>query len=140
MYFLTVRGETRIWSLSQSSSAIRSSPQVRFSEAIRRIKCRTAADIGGRPTGFDFQHQNRRNAVRCQLINVAGLTITKALRQSKKRVSLDKTNRSAVVVGLAFFSRSLNKASCLRKNRFSAAGPATQTGSAEVDAVGNENL
>ena len=137
MYFLTVGGETQIWSLSQSSSAIRSSPQVRFSEAIRRIRQRSAAEIGCRPTGFDFQHQNRPNAARCQLINVAGLTITKALRQSKKRVSLDKTNRSALVVGLAFFSRSLNKASCLRKQQIlcGESGPATQTGSAEVDAV-----
>jgi hypothetical protein len=120
MYFLTVRGESRIWSLSQSSSAIRSSPQVRFSAAIRRIKRLNCADTGGRPTGLDFQRQNRRNAARCQPIKVAGLTMTKALRQSKKRASLDKTNRSAAVVGAAFFSRSWNKASCLRKNRFSA--------------------
>ena len=121
MYFLTVCGESRIWSLSQSSSAIRSSPQVRFSAAIRRIKRLTSPNTGGRPTGFDFQRQNRRNAARCQPINVAGLTITKALRQSKKRASLHNTNRSAAVVGAAFFSRSWNKASCLRKNRFPAA-------------------
>ena len=98
-----------------------SSPQVRFSAAIRRIKRLTSADTGGRPTGLDFQRQNRRNAARCQPINVAGLTMTKALRQSKKRASLDKTNRSAAVVGAAFFSRSSNRASCLRKNKFSAA-------------------
>src|SRR5579863_7612279 len=78
MYFLTVRGESRIWSLSQSSSAIRSSPQVGFSAAIRSIKRRTSADIGGRPTGLDLQRQKRRNAARCQ---------------PKKRASLDKTNR-----------------------------------------------
>src|SRR5579863_3619015 len=106
MYFLTVRGESRIWSLNQSSSAIRSSPQVRFSAAIRPIKRRTSADIGGRPTGLDFQRQKRRNAARCQPTKVAGLTITKALRQSKKRASLDKTNRSAAVVAAAF-SRAL---------------------------------
>ncbi len=91
MYFLTVWGESRIWSLSQSLSAIRSSPQVRFSAAIRRIKRLTSADTGGRPTGFDFQRQKRRNAARCQPINVTGLTTTKALRQSKKRASLDST-------------------------------------------------
>jgi hypothetical protein len=108
-------------SFSQSSSAIRSSPQARFSAAMRRIKRLTSADTRGRPTGLDFQRQNRRKAARCQPINVAGLTITNALRQSKKRASLDNTNRSAAVVGLAFFSRSRNKASCLRKNRFSAA-------------------
>jgi hypothetical protein len=68
---------------------------------MRRIKRRTSADIAGRPTVLDFQRENRRNAARCQPINVAGLTITKALRQSKKRASLDKTNRSAAVVGTA---------------------------------------
>ena len=142
IYFLTVRGETRICSLSQSSSAIRSSPQVRFSVAIRRIKRRTSADIDGRPTGLDFKRQKRRNAARCQPIKVAGLTISKALRQSKKRASLDKTNRSAALVGAAFFSRSWNKASCLRRKQIlcSQSGPATQAGSAEVDAVGNENF
>lgn len=44
-------------------------------------------DIGwavGRPTGLDFQRQKRRKAARCQPIKVAGLTITKALRQWKK--------------------------------------------------------
>jgi hypothetical protein len=52
---------------------------------------------------------------------VEGFTITKALRQSKKRASFENTKQSAGVVGAAFFSRSWNKASCLRKNRFSAA-------------------
>jgi hypothetical protein len=88
MYFLTVRGESRVWSFSQGSSAIRSSPQVRFSAAIQRIKRLASADITGRPAGFDFQHQKRRKAARCQPIDVAGLTMTKALRQSKRRPSL----------------------------------------------------
>src|SRR5437764_1661989 len=74
----------------------------------------------------DLTHAHRSSmpasrTARCQPINVAGLTMTNALRQSKKRASLDNTNRSAAVVGAAFFSRSWNKASCLRKNRFSAA-------------------
>jgi hypothetical protein len=96
------------------------------------IKRRTSAEITGRPIGLDLQRQNRRNAARCQPIRVAGLTITKALRQLKKRASLDRTNRSAALVGTAFFSRSLNSARCLRRNRFSAARavrarkPATQ--------------
>jgi len=118
---LTVRGESRIWSFSNSSSAIRSSPHVGFSAAIRQIKCLISAFTGGRPTSLDFQRQNRRRAARCQPINVSGLTITKALRQSKKRVSLENTNRSPAVVATAFFSRSRNKASCLRNNKFSAA-------------------
>src|SRR3954466_5988532 len=100
---------------------MRSSPQVGFSVAIRWIKHRSSAEIGGLPTGLDFQRQNRRKAVRCQPIRVAGFTITKALRQSKRRASFENTKRSAAVVGAAFFSRSWNKASCLRKKRFSAA-------------------
>jgi len=47
---------------------------------MRRIKRLISAFTGGRPTGLDFQRQNRRNAARCQPITVAGLTITKALR------------------------------------------------------------
>ena len=121
MYLPTVRGESRTWSFRKSSSAIRSSPQVGFSAVIRRISRLTSAETGGLPTGLDFQRQNRRNAVRCQAIRVAGFTITKALRQSKRRASFENTKRSAAVVGAAFFSRSWNKASCLRKNRFSAA-------------------
>ncbi len=38
-----------------------------------------------------------------------------------QRASLENTNLSAGVVGIAFFSRSRNRANCLRKNRFSAA-------------------
>jgi hypothetical protein len=78
---------------SEKRSAIRSSPQVRFSAAIRRIKRLTSADIAGLPTGLDFQRHKWRSAARCQPIKVAVLTITKALRQPKKRASLDKTNR-----------------------------------------------
>src|SRR5919199_6170378 len=63
---------------------------------------------------------SQRNALRCQPIKVAGLTISNALRQSNQLASLDNTNLSAGVVGIAFFSRSRNRASCLRKNKFSA--------------------
>jgi hypothetical protein len=52
---------------------------------------------------------------------MAGLRITNALRQSSKHASLESTNRSAAVVGLALFWRSWNRASCFRRNRFSAA-------------------
>src|SRR3954453_8915921 len=97
------------------------SPQVGFSAAKRRIRSRTSAVTGGLPTGLDFQRQKRRNALRCQPIKVAGLTISNALRQSNQRASLENTNLSAGVVGMAFFSRSRNRANCLRKNKFSAA-------------------
>src|SRR3982751_202911 len=55
----------------------------------------TAAVTGGLPTGLDFQRQNRRNALRCQPIKVAGFTISNALRQSNQRASLQNTNLSA---------------------------------------------
>src|SRR4051794_12154708 len=100
---------------------MRCSPQVGFSAAKRRIKSLTSAVTGGLPTGLDFQRQKRRNAWRCQPIKVAGLTISNALRQSNKRASLENTNLSAGVVGLAFFSRSRKRANCLRRNKFSAA-------------------
>lgn len=65
----------------------------------------------------------RGDAVRCQPIKVAGFTITKALRQSNQRASLENTSLSAGLAGSAFFSRSRNRANCLRKNKFSAASP-----------------
>src|SRR5205085_9221698 len=77
LYLATVRGESRICSFNNSSSAMRCSPQVGFSAAKRRIKSLTPAVTGGLPTGLDFQRQNRRNALRCQPIKVADLTISK---------------------------------------------------------------
>jgi len=121
LYLATVRGESRIWSFNNSSSAMRFSPQVGLSAARRRIKFLTSLVTCGLPTGLDFQRQKQRNAARCQPIKVAGLTITNALRQSNQRANFENTNLSAGVVGNAFFSRSRNKANCLRKNRFSAA-------------------
>src|SRR4051812_28829788 len=106
---------------------MRCSPQVGFSAAKRRIKFLTSAVTGGLPTDLDFQRQKRRNALRCQPIKVAGLTISNALRQSNQGASLEDTNLSAGVVGIAFFSRSQNRASCLRKNKFSAASAVRRT-------------
>jgi hypothetical protein len=99
---------------------MRFSPQVGFSAAKRRIKFLTSIVTRGLPTGLDFQRQKRRNALRCQPIKLAGLTIINELRQSNQRASLENTNLSPGVVGIAFFSRSRNRANCLRKNRFSA--------------------
>jgi len=79
MYFLTVRGETRIPSFTNSSLAIRSSPQSRFSVAILRISARSAAEIGGRP-GRDLNRHSSRHPARCHRIRVAGYTTTRALR------------------------------------------------------------
>src|SRR5467141_4124925 len=69
MYLRTVRGEIRIPSFSKSSLAIRSWPQVGFSEAMRRIKPRRSAGIIGRP-GLDLSRQNSRQPARCQRITV----------------------------------------------------------------------
>jgi hypothetical protein len=115
LYLATVRGESRMCSFSNSSSAISCSPQVGCSAAKRRIKSLTSAVTGGLPTGLDLQRQNRRNAWRCQPIKVAGLTISNALRQSNHRASLENTNLSPGVVGMAVFSRSRHRANCLRK-------------------------
>src|SRR3569833_2565282 len=94
LFLATVRGESRICSFSNSSSAMRWSPQVGFSAAKRRIKFLISAVTRGLPTGLDFQRQNRRNALRCQQIKEAGFTISSALRQSNQRASLDNTNLS----------------------------------------------
>src|SRR4051812_50225528 len=99
-------------SFSNSSSAMRCSPQVGFSAAKRRIKFLTSAVTGGLPTGLDFQRQKRRNALRCQPIKVAGFTISSALRQSNQRASLENTSLPAGGGGLAFFSPSPDKDKC----------------------------
>lgn len=94
-------------------------PQIGFSGAIPRL---TSTQTGGHPAGRDFQGQKRRKAVGCRPIKVAGFTMIKARRPARKRASFSRTKRSATVVLVAFFSRSENKASCLRRNRFSVAG------------------
>ena len=68
----TVRGETRIPSLSISSLAIRSSPHRKFSFAILRIRARSSPGIGGRPRR-DFTGHSSFQPARRQRIKVAGL-------------------------------------------------------------------
>ena len=84
-------------SLSFSSLAIRSSPQVGLSCDIRRINSRRFFGSRGRPRFRDFHPQNLRNAVRCHLRNVSGLTMTRASRQSKNRESKTMNARVAAV-------------------------------------------
>jgi hypothetical protein len=96
-YLATVRGDSRIWSFNNSSSAMRFCPQLGFSAARRRIKFFTSLVTCGLPSGFDLQRQKRRSAARCQPIKVAGLTITNALRQSNQRASFENTNLSVAV-------------------------------------------
>jgi len=88
MYFPTARGEIRIPSFSNSSSAIRSCPHSGFSMAILRISRRSSTGIAGRPALF-FHRQRIRQPIRCQRITVEGRTLTTASRHSKNRVKSD---------------------------------------------------
>lgn len=115
----TVRGDTAMPSFRNNSFAIRSSPQVGFSRSIWRISSRRFLGSAGRPFFRDFHLQNIRNAVRCHL-NVSGLTMTSAFLHSKNRASAIIASRVAHAAGRGLAFRSLNRASCLRRNRFSA--------------------
>jgi hypothetical protein len=90
MYLPTVLGDSRIWSFSNSSSAMRRPPQVGFSAAIWRINLLTSNAKSRLPADLDFQRQKRRKAARCQLIKAGGLTITRASASRSKRSNLTK--------------------------------------------------
>ena len=107
-------------SFSDSSSAILSSPHVGFSRAIWRTSSRIFFGSAGRPRLRDLHRQNILNAVRCHLRNVSGFTITNASRQSKSRPKATIVARIAAVVFRGLALRSWNRASCLRRKRFSA--------------------
>ena len=94
MYFPTVRGETRIPSLTNSSLAIRSSPHHGFSAAILRIRLRSSAGIAGRPA-LHFMRQKIRQPIRCQRIIVDGRTLTTDVRQSNILVNSARLTRVA---------------------------------------------
>ncbi len=104
-------------SFSDNSLAIRSSPQVGLSRASWRISSFKFFGSDGRPRLRDFHCQNIRNADRCHLMNVSGLTITGASRHSKRRPNATIVIRARVVIrrGLAF--RSVKNASCLRRKK-----------------------
>src|SRR5437773_493267 len=105
----------------QQFVAIRSSPHVGLLVAISTINARTSEATPGRPRGRDFHFQKRRKPLRCQRINVSGLTIVRAFRQSKKRESPTSVKRMGAVARRGFVCRSTYSPSCLRRNRFSAA-------------------
>lgn len=119
MYFLTVRGETRIPSLISSSLAIHSSPHTGFSAAILRISARSSGGIGGRPR-LHLNRQNNRHPARCQRTIVAGRTITTAFCQSNKRVSNARLIRATASMRRGLTPRSMYRASCFRRTKFSA--------------------
>src|SRR5664279_2676651 len=83
-YLRTVRGETKMPSFSESSSATRSSPQVTFSLTMRAISWRMSFGSGGRPPR-DFQRQYNLKVLRCQRMKVVGVTTVSASFQAKSR-------------------------------------------------------
>ena len=116
-----VRGEIRIPIFNRSSFAIGSSPQVQLFVAISAINFRTATGTRGRPLDRDFHFQNKRNPFRCQRIRVSGFTTNSASRHSKNLESLAIVKRIASLARRGFCFRSTYRASCLRRNKFSAA-------------------
>ena len=106
---------------SSSSSAIRASPQVGLSAAIAQISSRSSVGSLGLPRGLDFQRQNKRNPLWCQRMRVSGLTMTRALRRSKNLLRTARNNLVASIARSGLTSRSWYRASCFRRNRFSAA-------------------
>src|SRR6516164_11122344 len=120
-YLPTVRGETSMVSLSFNSLAMRSSPQVGFSAAISRMSLRRSLGIRGLPTGRDFQRQRRRNPLRCQRTKVSGRTFTRASRHANRRPRITIISRVESSERCSFTFRSWNRASCLRRKRFSLA-------------------
>ena len=106
--------------LQQEIDAIRSSPHEGLLLTMLAISCRSSWGIRGRPAR-DFHFQNSRNPFRCHRIRVSGLTMVKACRHSKNVASSAMVKRTASVARLGLFFRSRYKASCFRRNRFSAA-------------------
>ena len=82
IYRRTVRRETRMPSLTRSSAAIRSSPQVRFAAAIVAINCCKSTGIGGRPDTRDFQRHHIRKPFDATRMSVSGLTTVSKCRHS----------------------------------------------------------
>jgi hypothetical protein len=98
MYLLTVLGETRIPSLSFSSAAIHSWPQVGLPRAISRISLRKPIGSRGRSRFRDFRLQRARNTVRYHLRKVSGRTTTIGYAN---RLNFSHTLCLPVVVGSA---------------------------------------
>jgi hypothetical protein len=109
MYLATVRGETRMLNLSNSSLAMRSSPQAGFSRAIRRMSDWSSLGIGGRP-GRDFRRQNNRRPARCQRSSVAGFTTVKEPCQSNRLASSVRLIRVAASIRRGRTPRSMYSA------------------------------
>ena len=114
-------------SFNFNSLAMRSSPQVPFARAISMINARMFDGSAGRPCFFlDFHRQKARKAVRCQPMNVSGLTTTNAPRQLKNRAKATIQARDHFVPRLGLVSRSRNNASWRLRKRFSAINAARE--------------
>lgn len=109
------RGETRRPSLTLRSLAIRSSPQVGLLRAISRMSSRRLLGNVGRPRRRGLHCQKVRNAVRCHLMTVSGLTITSAPHQSKHWDSTIIAIRVVRDAWRGFTLRSLKKRAASRE-------------------------
>src|SRR5215831_13837991 len=120
-YLPTVRGEIPMVSFRFNSLAMRSSPQVGFSAATSGMSLRKSLGMRGLPTGRDFQRQRRRNPWRCQRTKVSGRTFTRASRHANRRPRITIISRVESSARCGFTFRSRNRASGLRRKRFSLA-------------------
>jgi len=91
---------TKMPSLSDSSSAIRPSPQLGFSSAIVLMSARRFLGKSGRPADRDFHRQNSRNPARCQRTNVLGVTIASACAQGKNRLKTPERSSQPVLAAV----------------------------------------
>ena len=95
--------------------------QVRFAAAIAAIsRCRSAGNRG-LPRGLDFQRQNNWKPFRCHRMSVAGFTTVRIGRQSISHDSATSAIRVASSARRGFTCRSTYNASCVLRNKFSAA-------------------
>ena len=109
----------RMRNVCRDSSAIRSSPQVRFApDDLRDKPLKVARQT--RPRGFDSHRQNKRKPCRCHRTRVSGFTTVRRVRRS---ITCDKTTNVIRVAGSGrrgFTCRSAYNASWFLRNRFSA--------------------
>ncbi len=92
-YARTVRGETKIPNFTDSSAAMRSSPQVGFSRTMRTISWRRTSGIRGLPNR-DFHRQNSLNPLRCQPMRARfSLVLWSQLFQAIRDVSVQILER-----------------------------------------------
>src|SRR5215472_11234205 len=85
------------------------------------MSLRRSLGMRGPPTGRDFQRQRRRNPWRCQRTKVSGRTFTRASRHANRRPRITIISRVESSARCGFTYRSRNRASGLRRKRFSLA-------------------